>query len=99
MLTPPKTTQHADPRTAQFIELLIGMGFLAGLHFISYRLVAWANYSEESVALAVIGTLALALTVALALVINKRWHWGQFIYFVVVACCLSFLQLIFMSDS
>jgi hypothetical protein len=90
----PKTTKHTDPRTAQFIELLKATGLLTGINIISRLLAAHMRYAEAYSDWAVMGPLGLALTAAAALVFWKRWHWGQAVYFVVVALVLTFLQLL-----
>ncbi|WP_395753640.1 hypothetical protein [Prosthecobacter sp.] len=97
MPTPPQTTKHVDPRTAQFIELLIAIGLLTAVHLTSYVLVARTHYAEAYVTWALLGPLGLAITGAAVLLITKRWHWGQAVYFVVIALVLSLLQLLAMA--
>lgn len=82
-----------DPRTPQFLDAVLASAGLIGVHFVTFLLSGSSIVSQYYFIWAVIVLPCLAFLVALSLVLNRRWRWGQLIYLMIVALLSSFVQL------
>ena len=94
-----KQKQPTDPRTPQFLDAVLASAVLIGVNFASFRLSGSAVISQNYFYWAVIVLPCLASLVALSLVLNRRWNWGQLIYLMIVALLCSFVQLMILGEA
>ena len=96
---PDDAKQPHDPRTRQFLELVIASVGLLLLHFMSFMLAGRSIVSTDYAIWACIALPLFALVVAVILVVAGRWHWGQSILFMIVALVCSFIQLMIVGEA